>query len=207
MANKKRLKRLLERDNYICGAHFFGCGRKMTAEERATMDVDHIYPEAMVPKRVNSYDYPLLSQDRKALSRKLRRDSGVRKRESLHKILPPDINAQPMCRKCNQQKSASFVPSPIIKSACHCCSWVYVYVCETGKLIPIPTSFPDGPAIALSRGRSHVRSIRARGQCRAPDPPAMEVTKCTSLLGGTRVRKPSSVTTPSMATANPGAIR
>ena len=79
---KKEIKiNLLRRDNYRCGIHLGGCGKKITLEETT---IDHIVPQIIL-KDIKKY-----IQIKKAYK--------AYTRESLGNGL---FNLQPMCSSCN----------------------------------------------------------------------------------------------------------
>ena len=115
---KKRSKKqqrkvnLLERDDYRCGVHFGGCGKKITLDETT---VDHIIPQ-------NIFKYDEKYKERIKFLKKLYK---FRERESLAAGL---LNLQPMCSDCNNlKKRGVFPPSNIIKRCSNkCCNFIYL---------------------------------------------------------------------------------
>ena len=117
---KKRSKKqqrkvnLLERDDYRCGVHFGGCGKKITLDETT---VDHI-----IPQNIFKYD-----EKYKERIKFLKRFCKARARESLAGGL---LNLQPMCHGCNNvKKQGVFPPSNITKRCSNkCCNFIYIKI-------------------------------------------------------------------------------
>ena len=103
---RERKLNLLRRDNYRCGIHLGGCGKKITLEETT---VDHIIPQNITKK------------DKFAKIKKIYKK---RTKESLANGL---FNLQPMCSECNNSiKKGKFPPSEIIKRCSNkCCKFIY----------------------------------------------------------------------------------
>ena len=109
---QKRKINLLERDNYRCGIHLGGCGKKITLEETT---VDHI-----IPQNILKYD-----EKHKQRIKFLKKFYKNRTRESLAGGL---LNLQPMCSDCNNvKKRGNFPPNDIIKRCSNeCCNFIYI---------------------------------------------------------------------------------
>lgn len=104
---KSRKLLLLERDNYKCGIHLGGCGKKLTLEETT---VDHIFPKNM---------------DRLGCLKALSKDGqNIRVRDVRLKGL---VNLQPMCPKCNNLAKGGKFPTEIKKECPNtCCKYLFL---------------------------------------------------------------------------------
>ena len=97
---------LLKRDDYRCGIHLGGCGKKITLKE---MTVDHIIPQNINPK-------DKLIEIKKGYKR--------RTKESLAKGL---FGLQPMCSECNNSIKQGVFPPRNLNKRCsnECCKFIY----------------------------------------------------------------------------------
>ena len=105
---QNRKKNLLERDDYRCGIHLGGCGKKITMEETS---VDHIIPKNILrASKLKEIKHSYKSQNRQSLD------------ESF-------FNLQPMCSDCNNvKKQGNFPPQNIVKKCSNkCCKFIYIY--------------------------------------------------------------------------------
>ena len=105
---KKKKINLLKRDNYRCGIHLSGCGKKITLEETS---VDHIIPKNIFKRYAKKYmriEESYKTETNKTL------DNGL-------------FNLQPMCFSCNNvTKGGIFPPQDIIKRCSNkCCKFIY----------------------------------------------------------------------------------
>ena len=106
---KKRKLNLLRRDNYRCGIHLGGCGKKITLEETS---VDHIIPKNIFKRYAKEYmriEESYKAETKKPLGNEL-------------------FNLQPMCFSCNNAiKGGVFPPQDIIKMCSNkCCKFIYI---------------------------------------------------------------------------------
>ena len=61
MNNRRRLSRLLHRDNYLCGIHIDGCGSKIPS--RAEASLDHIFTRSFFKDRERRHNRCGLQQE------------------------------------------------------------------------------------------------------------------------------------------------
>ncbi len=111
---QERKINLLKRDNYRCGIHLGGCGKKITLEETT---VDHI-----IPQNILKHD-----EEHKQRIKFLKKLYKSQTRESLAGGF---LNLQPMCPDCNNvKKQGNFPPQNIIKRCSNkCCNFIYIKV-------------------------------------------------------------------------------
>lgn len=100
MSRRSQKKRVLKRDDYRCGIHLAGCGKRLSFSETT---IGHIVPQVMGGSR------PLVVH-------------GEQNRDDRRRLR--DVNVQPMCEECNQRMEAIFPMVPM-QSRCECCHWVY----------------------------------------------------------------------------------
>ena len=89
MKRRPQLRRLLRRDERLCGVHLGGCGKPI--EDARESDVDHIIPSAFFSK--------VAGGDRRLYER--------------------DWNCQPTHIACNQSKAAELNSWPKFRCVCH----------------------------------------------------------------------------------------
>ena len=90
MNNRRRLSRLLHRDNYLCGIHIDGCGSKIPS--RAEASLDHIFTRSFFKDReegITGADYNR------------------------------DWNCQPMHKECNTKRGGQIYGFPLFTCTCH----------------------------------------------------------------------------------------
>ena len=147
---KKREKKLnlLKRDNYRCGIHLGGCGKKLTLEE---ISIDHIIPKNILK---DNKEYIQVKKSYKAYTK-----------ESIGKGL---FNLQPMCFKCNnEKKQGAFPPTNIIKRCSNkCCKFIYIetenrdkYGCKNYLVFTHYLLKEDKYYWSQKKGSSEIKSI------------------------------------------------
>ncbi len=88
---KKQKLNILKRDNYKCGIHLGGCGKKLSLD---SMTIDHIVPKNIL-KGCKEY----------------------KKQFKKYKFIDNEFfNLQPMCLECKSKKQGNFPPNNIVKN-------------------------------------------------------------------------------------------
>ena len=123
---RQAIRRLLRRDDRLCGVHLGGCGREIEQGQRHNRD--HIIPRSLFSKV-----------------------AGGRENE-----FEQDWNCQPMHEACNTSKSFQMDSWPRFNCWCHFLQVVEgdLYVCTVGKVGRGATSScPTSSLISQSRRR------------------------------------------------------
>ena len=90
MKYRKRLSRILLRDDHLCGIHVGGCGKQIKTKTEET--VDHIFTKSFFKDR----------------------EDGVRPKD-----YNQDWNLQPMHQQCNGERAGQIYGFPLFACTCH----------------------------------------------------------------------------------------